>query len=157
MPATELDEPCPCGSSGHLEAIAGGYAIGRIGTREGETGRSGALAAALRANAGRPLSAADVAAVAAAGDPVARAIVERARAAVAAAVVGYVNAFNPSLLVVGGAIARAGGAAYVEALRTAIDAHAFPTAARRVKVLPAALGDDAGLIGAAVIAAEFLP
>lgn len=155
MPATELDEPCPCGASGHLEAIAGGYAIGRIGTREGESGRSAALAIALRANAGRPLTAADVAAIAEAGDPVARAIVERAREAVAAAVVGYVNAFNPSLLVVGGAIARAGGEAYVAALRTAIDAHAFPTAARRVEVLPAALGDDAGLIGAAVIGVEF--
>ena len=149
---SEANDLCPCGARGHLEAIAGGYAIGRVAELEVVAGRSPALAAIKRREGGRPLTAADVAEAATRGDKVAIAIQLRARNAVAAAVSGYVNAFNPSLVVLGGSIARGGGSAYLEAIRSAVDGSSFPTAARRVSIVTATLGDDAGLVGAVPIA-----
>ncbi len=154
MPATEANVVCPCGALGHLEAIAGGYAIGRLATEMALAGRGDSLAQLVRQAPDHTLTAADVAAAANGGDPIAAAILGRAQRAIAAAVVGYVNAFNPTLLVVGGSIARAGGATYLAALENDVRLRAIPTAARRVSVVSASLGDDAGLAGAAAIARD---
>lgn len=149
IPVTEVDDVCTCGARGHLEAIAGGYAIGRTAEREAAAGHSVALAAAARRG---PLGAREVFAAAAAGDAVAIGIRDRATTAVAAAASGFVNAFNPSCLVFGGSIALAGGEAYLDRIREAIAAGSIAAAARRVRVVAAALGPDAGLLGAVPVA-----
>lgn len=148
VPVTEAGDPCTCGARGHLEAIAGGYAVGRIAEREAADGRSLALAAAARTG---PLGAREVFAAAAAGDAVAIGIRDRATAVVAAAS-GFVNAFNPACLVLGGSIALAGGEDYLDRIREAIAAGSIGAAARRVRVVAAALGADAGLLGAVPLA-----
>ena len=73
---------------------------------------------------------------------------DRARRAVAAACVGYVNAFNPHRIVVGGAIAHAEGERMLGPIRAAIASEAFEVMARHVTVVPAALGPDVSLAGA---------
>jgi predicted NBD/HSP70 family sugar kinase len=130
--------------------------MGQIAELEVAAGRSSELAALKRHLGGRSLTAAHVAEAAVGGDETAIAIHLRARNAVAAAVSGYVNVFNPSVVVLGGSIALAGGLAYLEAVRSAVDASSFPTAARRVSIVLARLGGDAGLLGAVPIVMQRL-
>jgi glucokinase len=66
----------------------------------------------------------------------------------AVAIASIVNAVDPELVVVGGGIARA-GAALFEPLTEDLAAVEWRPLGRRVRLLPAALGDLAGAIGAA--------
>jgi glucokinase len=94
------------------------------------------------------LDAHDVADGDAAGDAICRELMERARAAFAAAVVGAVNLLNPSLIVVGGAIADGQGDLLFGPAREAIATGTFPVPGGRVKIVPAELGADVSLAGA---------
>lgn len=155
-----LDGPlCGCGGRGHLEAICSGTAIAHAGREAGiAVSRAADTAAYMPADAraadgvtppAEPpvLSAADVAAAERDGDERAASIMGRARTAFAAGVVGIVNAFNPELIVVGGGIARAEGDRLLGPARRAIAAEALAPAAAAVRLVPAALGDDVGLVG----------
>jgi glucokinase len=62
-----------------------------------------------------------------------------------------VNLFNPELIVIGGGLTNMGEELF-EPVRRAIERRAFPAAARAVKVVPAALGDDVGVLGAVAVA-----
>jgi glucokinase len=73
---------------------------------------------------------------------------QRARDAFAAAMVGLVNVFNPEVIVVGGSVATGQGERWLAPARARVEAEAFRIQARRVRILPAALGDDVGLVGA---------
>ena len=138
-PATEAGIRCGCGARGHLEALAGGDAMARIAEARLRRGYSGPLAD-YRRRTGRPLTAADLTQAADAGDLLARSILDRGRRAIAAAVIGFVNAFNPQAVIIGGSVAQAGGAAFIHLIRTAVDKGSFPTAARRVSIGLSALG-----------------
>ena len=66
------------------------------------------------------------------------------------ALAGLVNILNPEKIILGGGIAQNGQLLFKPLLAT-LKKKAFPIAARSVKVVPAALGVDAGLIGAAAL------
>jgi predicted NBD/HSP70 family sugar kinase len=72
----------------------------------------------------------------------------RARSAFAAAMVGAVNLLNPSLIVVGGAIAEHQGDRLFDPAREAVAIGTFTVPGRRVKIVPASLGPDVSLAGA---------
>jgi predicted NBD/HSP70 family sugar kinase len=67
-------------------------------------------------------------------------------------VAGLVNLFNPEVVVLGGAVAAAGGLV-LKPLREALDRCAIPSAAATVDVREAELGDEADVIGALALAA----
>ena len=140
--------PCGCGGRGHIEAICSGSGIARLATEAALAGRSGPLAARLAARAPGPLEGRDVADAADAGDPEAGAILERARRAFAAYLVGLVNAFAPERIVVGGSLAAGQGERLLGPARDAVERTAFRIPRERVEIVPAALGDDVGLVGA---------
>lgn len=145
----QLDGPlCGCGARGHLEAISSGSGIARAAAQAIDDGRAPGLRGLRDALAPAALTARDVAAADDAGDPAAAAIMEGARAGFAAAAVSLVDMFAPELIVVGGSVARAGGARWLEPARAAVRELSFGIAARRVRIVEAALGDDVGLIGA---------
>ena len=73
---------------------------------------------------------------------------ERARDAFAIACVGWVNAFNPERIVVGGTVAERQGPRWLEPARTVVQSTALVPAAKRCRILPAELGADVGLAGA---------
>ena len=73
---------------------------------------------------------------------------DRARRALAAACVGYVNAFNPHRIVIGGSIAEAEGERLLQPIRDAIASEVFKVVGSKVSVVPAALGGDVSLAGA---------
>ena len=140
--------PCACGGRGHIEAICSGSGIARLATVAALAGRSRALAARLAARAPEPLEGRDVADAADAGDPEAAALLERARQAFSAVVVGLVNVFAPERIVVGGSLAAAQGERLLGPARDAVRGTAFRIPRERVEIVPAALGDDVGLVGA---------
>jgi glucokinase len=134
LPVDLAGPVCGCGLTGCLEVLAAGSGIAAAGGRDAR----------------------EVAAAAEAGEPAAAAVLRRARAAFAAALVGLVNAFDPALVVVGGSVARGQGDLLLGPARDAVRRHAYGRAARSVPIVPAALGDDAGLAGGAALAAARL-
>jgi glucokinase len=147
--AAGLDEPpCGCGAAGHLEAISSGSGIVRQSHIAIDAGSAPGLAHIVADLAPAPLEAHHVAQAAEAGDPAAAAIMDRARRTFAAAVVGLVNVFNPELIVIGGSIAHAQDDRLVKLAREQVAQFAFRIPRERVRVIPAALGDDVGLVGA---------
>lgn len=148
LPVDLAGPACGCGGRGHIEAICSGTGIARLGTEAALAGRSQDLAARLGARAPGPLEGRDVGDAAAAGDAAAGAIMERAREAFAAFVVGLVNGFAPERIIVGGGLAAAEGERLLGPAREAVAAMAFRIPRQRVEIVPAALGDDVGLIGA---------
>jgi glucokinase len=145
-----LDGPrCGCGGIGHVEAYASGTALAREARALVIAGRSPFLADRARSQpSADALSARDVVEGALAGDPACVELMERARRALATACVGYVNAFNPHRIVIGGSIAEHEGDRLLDPIRTAIASEAFEVVARHVRVVPAALGGDVSLAGA---------
>jgi glucokinase len=95
-----------------------------------------------------PLEARHVSEAADAGDQVARAIIDNAVRAFAAAAVSIVDIFNPQRIIVGGGIALAWGESLLGPARELVAKTAFRVARGRVRIVPASLGDDVGLIGA---------
>lgn len=148
-----IDGPaCRCGGHGCLEAHAAGRAIERR-AREAVAARPDAGAALLeRADGHRDaISARLVADVARGGDPLAREILDAACAALATGVVGIVNALNPCRVVLGGGVVE-GLPEWIDRAREAVRSRALEAASRAVEVTPAALGGDAGVVGAGALA-----
>jgi glucokinase len=131
-------EPCACGGRGCVEAVASAAAIARRYT----------------ALSGRPVSgASDVAERLAAGDPAARRVWADATEALALALAWTSVVLAPQAIVLGGGLARAGGVLF-EPVRQALDHHLGMV--RRPRLLPATLRDEAGFLGAALLAWEVL-
>jgi glucokinase len=144
----ELDgPPCGCGARGHLEAIASGSAIARAAASAMAAGEAPGLAS-IQASVGRGLDARDVAHAEERGDAAAALIMERARRAFAETCVSLVDVFSPERIVVGGSVARNQGDRWLEPARERVAAAAFSLPRARVEIVPAALGDDVGLVGA---------
>ncbi len=140
---------CGCGGIGHVEAFASGTALARDARALVASSGSAFLVERARHIGGpNELSARDVAEGARAGDRACTELMARARRALAAACVGYVNAFNPHRIVIGGSIAEAEGDLLLGPIRDAIAREAFEVMARHVRVVPAALGGDVSLAGA---------
>jgi glucokinase len=138
---------CTCGATGHLEAFLGGAVMARNARAAVADGRSPFLAS-LAANKGiDSLEASHVAAGEDAGDETCRSFMERGRRAFAIACVGFVNALNPTRIVVGGAIADAQGERLLGPARAEVAATAFRTPRARVQIVPAGLAGDVGLAG----------
>ena len=66
----------------------------------------------------------------------------------AAAIASFINAFDPEIVIVGGGIAKAGPALF-DPLRKELDRFEWRPLGHTVQVVPAALGEKAGAIGAA--------
>jgi glucokinase len=150
--------PCGCGGVGHLEAIASGTGIAAAARAALDAGADAPVLAGIAARiAPQGLSAVHVSDAAELGDAVATVILERARRAVAVAVVSIVNIFGPDMVILGGGITLAWGERLLAPAREAVAASAFRTLGQRARVVPAALGDDVGLIGTVPLVASALP
>ncbi|MFG2823729.1 ROK family protein [Kitasatospora sp. NPDC048365] len=134
---------CPCGSRGCLEGLASGTAIARTAAEAGWRSPDG------------DTSAGAVAAAAAAGDPVALDAFDRAARALAAGIAATATLVEIDAAVVGGGVAGAGEVLF-EPLRRHFATYATLPFAARTVILPARLGTDAGLVGAAALVREAL-
>ena len=144
---------CRCGKYGCLEAVAGGAAIARDAERAAREGRSPFLAAALERD-GR-IEARTVNDAATHGDPVATELLAQSARLVGVTLARMVNFFNPSLILVGGGVSRAGDA-YLAEIRHTIISRSLPLATRSLQISRSPLGDQAGLRGAAFMVVDAL-
>ncbi|MEI7032848.1 ROK family protein [Streptomyces pratensis] len=136
-------DPCPCGARGCLEAIASGPAITRH-------------ALALGWQAPATADAAGVAAAARAGDPAALAAFDRATRALAAGIAATAALTEIDIAVVGGGVAQS-GAVFFDPLARHLRCYAAMPFLKELRAVPAELGPDAGLVGAAVLASAGAP
>jgi glucokinase len=90
---------------------------------------------------------------AAGGDADAAAVIADAAMATGALIGQMINMLDPEAVVIGGGLGLAGGL-YGGRLVTAIRQHVFAEDARRLPILAAALGPDAGIAGAALAAVK---
>jgi glucokinase len=131
-------EPCICGGRGCVEAVASAAAIARR-----YTAASGRSVAGAREVAERMV----------AGDPAARQVWTDATAALALALAWVSAVLAPQAILLGGGLGRS-GSLLLEPLRQALDRHLGVV--RRPRLLPATLQDEAGFLGAALLAWEVL-
>jgi glucokinase len=145
--------PCQgdCPNRGCLEVMASGTAIGREGAAAAGREPESALAGELRA--GREITGALVTELAHDGDATAREILALVGERLGVGVASIVNALNPEVVVIGGG-AVAGGELLLEPARRVVAERALPPSRDQVRIVPAHFGDEAGMIGAAILALE---
>ncbi len=144
---------CGCGRRGCLEALSSRSAIARRVGKAARDGVESVLAAKVDKKSGK-LKSGDLAAAVAAGDLVAIQEVHRAARYLGLGLGGLVNLIGPEIIVLGGGVTEALGATFLELVRTAAAEQILVDPARKIRIEPAALGDDAGVLGAALLARE---
>jgi glucokinase len=145
--------PCPgnCPNRGCLEAYCSGQAIERDATELAEDKPGSRLARALGEDG--KVSGRELVSAAEEGDPDALLIFDRLARMLGVGIAGYVNVFQPELLVIGGGLSRASHLYFQRAVQEAAN-RALPALWRRARVSLARGGADAGVIGAGVLAAQ---
>ena len=144
---------CWCGNIGCLAEVAGGVALARLGAAAADSGSSPALAA-LRA-AGEQIDARAVGASAAKGDAASVELLTQAGRHIGRVTASLVNSFNPTLILIGGGVARAGDL-LLAAIRETVYRFSLPLSTRNLRVAFSPLSDTAGLIGAAFMVIDEL-
>ncbi|MCC6739693.1 MAG: ROK family protein [Planctomycetia bacterium] len=121
-----------CGRRGCLEAYAGAQAILKRyrGAGNKADGMKDVVDAARR------------------GERLAVTIVSEMAEMIGMAVADLANVLNPEIVVIGGGVARAGEILFGP-IRAAVEREALPNVSKGLRIVPAKLGNDAGLLGAA--------
>lgn len=133
---------CGCGNDGCLEAYVSGPAIA---ARAREALAHGAPSALRDVEA---LTAADVYAAAERGDPVAVLLVQATARYLGIGIANVLNALNPDVVVVAGGVTQAGDLLFTP-MREEVSRRAFAPAVAAARLVPGALGAEAGVLGAA--------
>ena len=139
---------CTCGNTGCLGQLAGGEALARQIEEAARAGKSRYLATLLAQQG--TLEATDLSVALAHRDPYAAQVVRRAGASIGDVLAGFVNFYNPSLIVVGGGLSNLGDL-LLAAIREAVYRRSAPLATRHLSIQRSALGGPAGVIGASAL------
>jgi glucokinase len=147
----ELDgERCTCGSRGCLETVVSGPAFARAGVVVADEQPVSALGQAKAE--GREITGTLVTELAGEGDEAAVAVLTEAGRKLGVGLASLANAFSPEVIVIGGGAAAAGDL-LLDPARAQLAQHALAPN-RDVPVVAAHFGDEAGMLGAALIALE---
>jgi glucokinase len=143
-PISDDGPPCGQGHPGCLEGTASGTAIAALARAELAAGTASSLSELDRAS----IDARAIAAAANAGDALSLRVFNVAGHALGRAIGGFINVLAPDSIVIGGGLIHAGDLLLGSAFHAAVSQIAFEIPASRCKIVTAALGTDAGLIGA---------
>ncbi len=141
---------CTCGNKGCLETVASATGVVRVARQLAEQYEgSSAIKAAI--DNGDTVTSKDIFIAAEDGDKFANSVVERVSRYLGLAAANISNILNPDSVVIGGGVSAAG-----EFLRSRVEKYfvtfAFPQVKKSTKIKIAELGNDAGIIGAAILA-----
>ena len=146
---------CGCGNRGCFEAVASRTAISRDirneNKRRGRKARSGRLGKQDDLLSGKELKA-DYDS----GDELVRKIIHSAAKSIGIGIGSILNLLGVEMVVLGGGVIEAFGDVFVDRIRRATRDIAFDINFKKVRIVRAELGDDAGVIGAAMLARESL-
>jgi len=138
--------PCSCGFNGHLESFSSGPAIVKYVLKEMDSG----IKSSLKRDPN--LSARQIANAASHGDALAISAYHRAGEYLGIAVASFLHAFDPSIIIFGGGVSQVGPLLF-DSFHASLKKRVFhPRYLENLKIEMAALGDDAGLLGARVLA-----
>ncbi len=148
---------CSCGQPGHLEAYASAVAVVKRTAEALEEERDSSLRQRLQA--GEELTPLLIAEEAEGGDALSLEIVLETARYLGVGVVSLMHTIDPNGVVLGGAMNFGGekselGQRFLQRVRQEVSARAFPIPAQNTSVNFAALGGDAGYIGAAGLARQ---
>jgi glucokinase len=147
--------PCGCGARGCMEALASKTAIARRVDKAVRKGLPTVLADKMARKGGR-LKSGDLAEAVASKDLVALKEVQRAAHFLGLGLGSLINALGPEIIIIGGGVAGALGETYVDMVRTAARSQALTDPHETIQINRATLGDNAGILGAALLAREQL-
>ena len=139
---------CNCGNTGCWEAMASGSAIARTAIERIKDGQASTMTSLVGGELDK-VTAETVDQAARLGDPLAQAVMAEVGTLIGVGLVNLAHIFNPQLIVIGGGVSNAGDLIF-EPARQVIAQRAMPPF-RGVEIVPAALGDDAGLLGAVAL------
>lgn len=135
---------CTCGSRGCWEALAGRDAIIRMATFAMQGGQETALSGYDE------VTPATITEAAQQGDALAQSVMQHLALYVGVGVSNLIQLYNPQVIIIGGGIAQAGEILFGP-IRRVVNARAKMVPASTCEIRPAALGDDAGIIGGATL------
>ncbi|HEV2498214.1 MAG TPA: ROK family protein [Terriglobia bacterium] len=149
-----VDGPvCSCGRRGCAEALASRTAIERDVLEAIKAGAKSAVPEIMKERQKDRITSSVLQAALAKNDPVVKQVMKRAELYLGILVGNIVNALDPQRVIIGGGIAARLGEDFVGPIRaTAYEHFLHAEAAKRTKVMPGTLGDDAGALGAVVLA-----
>lgn len=143
---------CGCGKHGCLEAFSSGTAIARrtvAAIREGNK----SIIPELVGDDLEKITSKTVAEAAHLGDELACQMWESAGDYLGIGMANVINFLDPEMIIIGGGVSKVGELLF-EPMRRSIAKRAIESVAKRVKIVPAALGSDVGSLGAVSIALE---
>lgn len=145
---------CTCGSYGCLETVASATGVVKVARLLAESYEGDSPIKATIDN-GDTVTSKDIFMAAESGDAFADSVVEKVSYYLGLASANISNILNPDSVVIGGGVSAAG-----EFLRSRIEKYfmtfTFPQVKQSTKVKIAELGNDAGIIGAASLARQFI-
>jgi glucokinase len=146
---------CSCGQRGHLEAVASGSAIARVARAKLKAGDgSDSEIWELAGGELEAVTSAVVGAAAVAGDEFAGRLIVETGAFIGRTLSSLLHIFNPSIIIFGGGVSMLGDV-ILDPVRAAVRRYAISEAYwKSCPIVLAALGDDAGLVGAGALAME---
>lgn len=148
IPINYKGPKCNCGNFGCLERYIGNRYIVEMARRYIRREKDTILSKWIDAN--RPLTPELIARGAKAGDKICIKIWEEVSECLASALSGVVNFLNPERIIIGGGVAGAGNVLFTP-LRKKVREKAMGIPGKNVRISKALLGEDAGMIGAAML------
>ena len=145
---------CGCGRRGCLEAYAGRASMERHARKLVHKGRSTELFKIMEKQGRDHVTSGVIARALDQGDALTHALIDRAVAAAGQALASVVNVLDVEAVTIGGGLGTRLGAPFAKRVAAAMQPHLFVDGDQSVQVIPAALGDYAGALGAATAAAE---
>jgi len=141
---------CSCGNIGCLEMLASGTAVAREAIRRIRQGERSSLTEIVGGKI-ESITAEEVGMAAQGGDPLALEVILKAANYLGVGMLNLVNIFNPEMIIVGGGMAKMGDL-LLDPAKQVVRERAFQLLAQAVSIVPAQLGNDAGVLGAAAFA-----
>jgi len=140
---------CKCGNYGCIEAYASGPAIAERAIEGIASGVETSLSQYVKGDLSK-LTAQIVYEAASDGDEWALEVVRETASLLGAAVAGFLNIFNPEVVVICGGVTQAGDKLF-QPLRSEVKRRAFKPAWEACRIVPGALTGTAGVFGAAAV------
>lgn len=143
---------CACGGYGCLERYVGNAYIVERAVKAIQGGRGNLIKKLVEGDL-KAITPRIIFRAARQGDKLAEEIWEETGRYIGIALAGVINLLNPEIIVVGGGVAQAGKLLFGSIRRT-VKERAMNLPAKKVKIVPAKLGEEAGLIGAGMLVKE---
>lgn len=135
---------CNCGNYGCLEVMSSGTAIARVARERLKDCKDSLLTSCEK------VTSKEVFEYAAKGDRLAMEVVDYTINYLGIGVASLVNIFDPEMVIIGGGVSKAGSLLF-DKVKKVVHERCFDVMASSVKIVPAGLGTNAGVIGALAI------